>query len=111
MEEKVKSREEVIEFLRFGIKATNINDAYSVGLRNGMRLAISCLNNEKPEFEGVNEDAWKQTYEQSYVWKLISPAKIYECPVCGQTVMTNDICAYRYCHGCGAKMNGAKGIQ
>ena len=97
MEEKVKSREEVIEFLRFGIKATNIDDAYSVGLRNGMRLAISCLNNEKPEYEQVKNQS---------AWKLISPAKIYECPVCGQTVMTDNISTYRYCHGCGTIMDG-----
>ena len=37
-------------------------------------------------------------------WKQISPARIYECDICGQNVMTDDISAYRYCHGCGAKM-------
>lgn len=37
-------------------------------------------------------------------WIKISPADIYECSECGQNVMTADICAYRYCHGCGAKM-------
>ena len=40
-------------------------------------------------------------------WKQISPAKIYECSVCGQNVMTNDIVCYKYCHGCGAKMEGS----
>ena len=37
-------------------------------------------------------------------WTKISPASIYECSVCGQTVMTDDIEAYSYCHGCGVKM-------
>lgn len=37
-------------------------------------------------------------------WIRISPAEIYECSECGQNVMTSDICAYRFCHGCGAKM-------
>lgn len=37
-------------------------------------------------------------------WIKISPAEIYECDICGQHVMTKDICAYKYCHGCGAKM-------
>ena len=41
-------------------------------------------------------------------WKQISPARIYECSECGQNVMTNDIEAYKFCHGCGAKMGGAK---
>ena len=37
-------------------------------------------------------------------WKQISPAKIYECSVCGKNVMTDDICAYHFCHGCGVNM-------
>ena len=30
---------------------TNCSDDYSVGLRNGMRLAISCITGEEPKFE------------------------------------------------------------
>lgn len=37
-------------------------------------------------------------------WIKIYPANIYECSVCGQNVMTNDIEAYKFCHGCGAEM-------
>ncbi len=37
-------------------------------------------------------------------WIKISPAGIYECSVCGQNVMTDDIDVYYYCHGCGADM-------
>lgn len=37
-------------------------------------------------------------------WIKISPAGIYECSVCGQNVMTDDIDVYHYCHGCGADM-------
>ena len=39
-------------------------------------------------------------------WIKISPANIYECSVCGQSVMTNDIETYKFCHGCGADMRG-----
>lgn len=39
-------------------------------------------------------------------WKQISPAKIYECTNCGQTVMTGDIECYQFCHNCGADMRG-----
>ena len=42
--------------------------------------------------------------EQTGHWIKISPAEIYECSECGQNVMTQDICAYKYCHGCGADM-------
>ena len=41
-------------------------------------------------------------------WVQISPAKIYECSECGQNVMTDDIEAYKFCHGCGARMGGQK---
>lgn len=37
-------------------------------------------------------------------WAQISPQGIYECSECGQNVMTSDICVYKFCHGCGAKM-------
>jgi len=37
-------------------------------------------------------------------WTQISPQGIYECSECGQNVMTSDICVYKFCHGCGAKM-------
>lgn len=41
-------------------------------------------------------------------WVKISPAGIYECNQCGQNVMTADIEAYKFCHGCGAKMEGVR---
>lgn len=37
-------------------------------------------------------------------FRQISPARIYECEKCGQNVMTDDIDAYKYCHGCGRKV-------
>lgn len=37
-------------------------------------------------------------------WIKISPAGIYECSECGKNVMTSDIKAYEWCHGCGARM-------
>lgn len=39
-------------------------------------------------------------------WVKISPDGIYECSQCRQNVMTSDIEAYKFCHGCGAKMIG-----
>lgn len=37
-------------------------------------------------------------------WKMISPVGLYECSKCGQPVLTKDIDCYKFCHGCGAKM-------
>lgn len=39
-------------------------------------------------------------------WKRISPAGIYECTNCNQVIMTSDIDCYKYCHGCGVRMEG-----
>ena len=39
-------------------------------------------------------------------WKRISPAGIYECTNCNQVIMTSDIGCYKYCHGCGVRMEG-----
>lgn len=39
-------------------------------------------------------------------WIKISPANIYECYECSKNVMTDDISAYDFCHGCGADMRG-----
>lgn len=47
--------------------------------------------------------------EKTGRWKKISPANIYECSECGQNVMTDDICAYNICHGCGAEMEVENG--
>lgn len=40
-------------------------------------------------------------------WIQISPAGIYECSLCHQNVMTDDIGCYKFCHNCGEKMEGA----
>lgn len=39
-------------------------------------------------------------------WIKISPANIYECSECGKNVMTDDISAYDFCHGCGSYNGG-----
>lgn len=45
------SRQGLINDINTAIKATNMNDTYSVGLRNGMRLIKSFIDNKKPEYE------------------------------------------------------------
>ena len=60
---------------------------------------LSLQNTIAKLVEGIAENARPQGE-----WKQISPAKIYECNLCHKTVMTSDIEEYRFCHGCGAKM-------
>lgn len=49
--------DKIIEQLDFDINATTGGDDYSVGLRNGLRLAKSLLNGEEPKFEHIEKDA------------------------------------------------------
>ena len=51
-------------------------------------------------------ERWKKRLEQEPKeghWKRIG-YDIYECSICGQNVQTIDICAYKHCHGCGARI-------
>ena len=54
----------------------------------------------------INKDNYEPLEQEPRTghWIKISHAEIYECSECGQNVMTSDICVYKFCHGCGAKM-------
>ena len=54
----------------------------------------------------INQTYWNVVPVQHGHWIKISPAGIYECSECRKNVMTSDIEAYEYCHGCGTKMDG-----
>lgn len=59
---------------------------------DAIRMAIKALE---------EQSRWKKGK-----WIKISPANIYECSECCKNVMTDDISAYDFCHGCGADMRG-----
>jgi len=48
--------DEFIKTMDFAIEATTGNDAYSIGMRNGIRYAKSVVDNVDPEYESVNEE-------------------------------------------------------
>ena len=56
------------------------------------------------DMEGIIRTLPSAQPERTGKWIQISPAKIYECSKCGKNVMTDDIDAYHWCHGCGARM-------
>ena len=51
----------------------------------------------------VNVHPWELEPSKS-MWKRITVSGVWECQNCYQNVMTSDIEAYKYCHGCGARM-------
>ena len=87
------TREEAIEYLNTLYMALAVfpNQQISLGnvdeMKESVSMAIKALEQEP----------------KTGHWKRIG-YDIYECSICGQDVMTGDICAYRHCHGCGAKM-------
>ena len=75
------------------------------GIRSGKSVAAEAVESAK----SIIADNIRQlppAQPKRGKWIKISPANIYECSECGKHVMTNDICAYDFCHGCGADMRG-----
>lgn len=73
------------------------------GIRSGKSVAAEAVESAK----SIIADNIRQlppAQPKRGKWIKISPANIYECSECGKHVMTNDICDYDFCHGCGADM-------
>ena len=70
---------------------------------------VTCIyvQESKSKFCRIFYEGQEQPERIKGHWIKISPANIYECSECGKNVMTNDICAYDFCHGCGAEMEVA----
>ncbi len=64
---------------------------------------VRCAIEQDLEDAGFNVDVALLREQEPVRWLKISPAGIYECSGCGQNVLTRDIEAYRFCHGCGKK--------
>ena len=67
------------------------------------------LRLERDQFMDCVNDA-RELLEQSEPvrhghWQMTIPSYVYECSSCGQYVNTADICVYKFCHHCGAKMD------
>ena len=93
------SRQAAVEKILRNKDAKPLNKSdYQDGIRAGLDIAY-CEIRDMPSVTPT---------ERTGEWGQISPARIYECSKCGQNVMTDDIEAYKFCHGCGAKMDGGK---
>lgn len=86
------------------VKALAEYEAYDVTCETGIETtADDCVGTSAMVFEKI-PPADVAPVRHGH-WIKISPAGIYECSECGKNVMTSDIKAYEYCHGCGAKMD------
>ena len=48
-----KYKQSIIEYMDFGIKHTDLQDAYSIGFRNGIRWCKSLIDGVEPIYESV----------------------------------------------------------
>ena len=87
---------------RKGIKNGKYRIIYSIG-------EAPCRACDVDDLKGEIEDAPTIEPRNKGHWIKISPANIYECSECGKNVMTDDISAYDFCHGCGAEMTEGEG--
>lgn len=49
-------KQSLLTSIHIGITATNHDDAYSVGLRNGLRICKAYIDGQEPEYEEVKND-------------------------------------------------------
>lgn len=96
------------------VKCITVADAVEILLKDCIRYVFPTTAEPTTEFIKLNNAInLLQLYPSTDVapvrhghWIKISSAGIYECSECGKNVMTSDIEAYEYCHGCGARMDG-----
>ena len=104
--------EALIRTIEMGVTATNSNDIYSLGMRNGMRWCKSLIDGVEPKFEDyvTSVDDWKKLPSAQPEketpkrvlwsgWKGMRDTR-YKCPNCKKPVRNTDI----YCHRCGQKL-------
>ncbi len=104
--------ETLIRTIETGITATNSNDAYSLGMRNGMRWCKSLIDGVEPKFEDVTDSAEllsAQPEPKEGHWIPVHPIQsddpgAYMCSKCKTGMWEIRPSAYHYCPNCGAKM-------
>lgn len=92
--------DDLINKITIGILATTGNDAYSCGMRNGMKWCKSLLDGEEPDFEEVpsvqpeiircKDCRWQKDQSGSTAWlpcrEIVTPSDFY----CGRAERRSD---------------------
>ena len=99
--EDVISRQAAIDALKNRWKKTRNYEGIGDDIAEECELYLKQLPSAQPTAEPVRHGKWIR----------VSPAKIYECSECGQNVCTGDIECYRFCHQCGARMDGDRDVS
>jgi hypothetical protein len=93
----------LLRSIAIAIQATNCEDKYSVGLRNGLRVCKAYIDGLEPEYEECKPSVEPEKETAKRViwtgWKGCRDTR-YKCPNCKKPVKNDDV----YCHRCGQKL-------
>ena len=98
------NKQELIRTMNAGIIATNTEDVYSCGMRNGIRWCRALLEDDPPKFEDASQYA-----EPRKNGKWVKDRDgIYHCSCCSTDYLMYEFAVKdtHYCPNCGADMRG-----
>lgn len=90
---------DLITTIQNGIKATDADDVYSCGMRNGMRWCISLIDDKEPLYENC-PSAQPETAKRIVGKSRDGMTLWYQCDMCNEPVDVQD----NYCRGCGRRL-------
>ena len=96
---------DLITDIQNGIKATNADDAYSCGMRNGMRWCISLIDGKEPLYENC-PSAQQERKKGKWVEKEQFGIEHIQCDQCGHWFLGEHLIRRSFCPNCGADMKG-----
>lgn len=106
-EERTEKRTEtracdLIGEIQFGIKATDADDVYSCGMRNGMRWCMSLIDDKEPKYENCPP---RRRSERQGKW-IKNDNGTYSCSLCHSWIPEEQHYYAQFCLHCGADMRG-----
>ena len=95
------NKQELIRTMNAGIIATNTEDVYSCGMRNGIRWCRALLEDDPPKFEDASQYA--EPKQKTGRWILVTDnrGQHFECDKCGEWRCHQ---GQNFCSHCGADM-------
>ena len=102
------NKQELIRTMNAGIIATNTEDVYSCGMRNGIRWCRALLEDDPPKFENASQYAEPDRKTGEWIYKHC----VWFCSECGENptkgmgyVQGHDE-LYDFCPNCGSYNGG-----
>lgn len=108
---RMDEKEKVLNTLDFALDASNGNDDYAIGFRNGLRYAKSLIDGNDPQFELCPKQEPKIGHWINRHIIANTSIDMIVCSECGEEFsydVETGISEYNYCPNCGARMSESK---